>query len=235
MSPGSGNLFLPCSRLDTGKTVIDRSFRLAESRDLCGEAYPDGGGGGSELPPQSLEVAESNSVLLGLFPGVCQEVLHRDILESFLMGSLQHHQWSHPRLQGFFPTKGTEAPAIAGFQTRKKVFRSRGRKIIALTAGEGEKFLGHAGTDHVRAPVLWPRFALSISIKARYGVLAAALQGLPKYVERFVFHESSFLLNLLAPVFVKRFARLAAIPDGIAGTDFFHVLPPNPPVQQFQD
>lgn len=43
------------------------------------------------------------------------QIFHRNKLKGFAVRGFQNDGWCHACLQGFFPSKGTQAPNIAGF------------------------------------------------------------------------------------------------------------------------
>lgn len=103
-------------------------------------------------------------------------------LEDADVGRLQDHRRGDPRLDRLGPAKGTEAPAIAGFETGKHPLRPRRGQIVSPARGKGEKLLGHLGTDHVGTGVRLPGVTETVAVKACERIIGAALEGFAEHV-----------------------------------------------------
>jgi hypothetical protein len=100
---------------------------------------------------------------------------------AFVRGA-QDHAGSLAGLEGFLPTRSTQAPTVAGFQAAKAELRYRGRKIVATRFGKREKRGGHDGADRVATDVLSPGVAAAVSKKARHRVYRAEFKRLAEHV-----------------------------------------------------
>ena len=104
------------------------------------------------------------------------------MVESAFVGGAQDHAGSLAGLKRFLPTRGTEAPTVAGFQAAKSELRHRGRKIVAAGFGKREKRGGHDGADRVATDVLSPGVAAAVSKEAGHGVYRAEFKPVTEHV-----------------------------------------------------
>src|SRR4051794_2664217 len=104
------------------------------------------------------------------------------MVESAFVRGAQDHAGSLAGLKRFLPTRGTEAPTVAGFQAAKAELRHRGRKIVAAGFGKREKRGGHDGADRVATDVLSPGVAAAVSKEAGHGVYRAEFKPVTEHV-----------------------------------------------------
>jgi hypothetical protein len=82
------------------------------------------------------------------------------------VGGGQYDWGGAARLQGLFPTQGTQAPFVAGLEARKVILRPWRDEVIASAFRKIKKFLRNNGTYHMPALVALVGSAKPISVKA---------------------------------------------------------------------
>jgi hypothetical protein len=82
------------------------------------------------------------------------------------MGRFQINRRGATAIECGFPTRHTNAPAIARFQSGKTPFGHWRDEIVSIEDGEIEKFLGDLNADGVQSKVFWAGAAISVAIKA---------------------------------------------------------------------
>src|SRR5688572_18146978 len=99
------------------------------------------------------------------------------------MRALQHDARCHALLMRLEPTRGAQAPAIAGLQPRKIELGMRRREVVAAKARELEKVLRDLHADGMGAGVLVARVAAAVAKKAGLGPIATALKRFAEHVD----------------------------------------------------
>lgn len=89
---------------------------------------------------------------------------------------------SHACVEGFFPARHAQTPAVARAQSGKTILRRGRRQIVALGARELQKFVGHHGADEVQAEVVFAGVATAIAQKSGQRVAATFAQRLAQNI-----------------------------------------------------
>jgi hypothetical protein len=84
--------------------------------------------------------------------------------------------WGLAGLEGFLPSLGAEAPAVAGLETGEVILEARRGEVVASLFGEGEKFGRHHGADSVNAAVIGTEPAVAIAHEPSHGIHSAGFQ-----------------------------------------------------------
>ena len=92
------------------------------------------------------------------------------------VGGFKDDLGRHSCVVGLLPSRGTQAPLVAGFQTGELVLRHRRGKVIAGGFRECQKIVRHDGTNRVSSVVTHASIAKTIPIEPRHRVSTAALQ-----------------------------------------------------------
>src|SRR4051812_13327613 len=79
-------------------------------------------------------------------------------------------------IEGRFPSRHANAPAIPGFQSWETPFRHRRYQIVSIEDRKIEKFLSHFHANRVEPDVLRPGAAISVAIKSSHRIATTALQ-----------------------------------------------------------
>ena len=88
-----------------------------------------------------------------------------DILRS-LMGALQNHHRRHAVLPSLEPSRGAQAPAITGFESRKIELGHGRTQVVTHFFTVSQELIAHDCADGVRAVIIFAGVAKAISIKA---------------------------------------------------------------------
>src|SRR5262245_39260519 len=94
----------------------------------------------------------------------------------------EHHARRHPGGKRLLPTRGAQAPAIAGLQAREADLRDRRAQIVALTLAEGQELRRHFGAHHMGADILGAGLAAAAAVEAAERPDGARLQPFAKDV-----------------------------------------------------
>jgi hypothetical protein len=98
--------------------------------------------------------------------------------------------WGFPFIMGFQPTRCTQTPRVARFETGKTKGRHGRAQIITLRARVSQKLIGHRHANGVTAMVDLTRIAASIAEEAGDGICSTGLEGLAKNIDRLIhLHE----------------------------------------------
>jgi hypothetical protein len=97
------------------------------------------------------------------------------------------------------PARRAEAPAVAGFQSRKTEIRHRRRQVVAACLAELEEFGGHHRADGMHADVLGRGVAAAVAEKSGQRPLAAGLQLLAQHVAGMFMGIKSSHVRFFAP------------------------------------
>lgn len=109
-------------------------------------------------------------------PSVLAQFVQAHVSQGFHVCADQNHRGRHAGLQGFHPTVGAQAPAIAGFQASEAVFGTRGGEVVAAGLGKRQEVGRDAGADDMGAVVVDAGVAATIAEKSGQGVKRAGHQ-----------------------------------------------------------
>lgn len=73
----------------------------------------------------------------------------------------------HPSIASFLPTTGTNAPAVAGFESGKLIFWARGDEVVPTQEGKLKEFRSHDRAHGVNPHISMAGMAKSIPKKSR--------------------------------------------------------------------
>jgi hypothetical protein len=124
--------------------------------------------------------------------GVGLQIFQRNKLECVNVRGFEHDLWSHAGLERLDPARHAQAPPVTGLQSGKIILGHGRGEIISHRAAEGEKLFRRHNTNGMQALVIGAGAAITVAVKSRHGIAAAALQGLAKniaghkYLSRFV-------------------------------------------------
>lgn len=110
----------------------------------------------------------------------------RDDFQSTLVRGLKNDAWSHVVLVSLLPARGTETPAVSGFETGETVFRHRGGKVVASEFGELKELSCQFHTNGVRTMILIIGVATTIAKESRQRIGATRLERTAQNIQRFV-------------------------------------------------
>jgi hypothetical protein len=110
------------------------------------------------------------------------EIGERAVTQRAFMGRAQHHARRLAGLECFLPARRAQAPAVAGLEAGKAIFRHRGREIVAARFGEFEKLRRRDDTDGVTADVVDPGVAAAVPVETGQRRQRAGLDRLAEHV-----------------------------------------------------
>ena len=99
---------------------------------------------------------------------VRDEIVHIDKFERGNVRPRQKDGRGNACISGFDPALHAQAPAVAGLEPGKAIFRHRGAQVIAHGPGESQKLLGHFRAEDVQPQIARTRAATAISKKTRH-------------------------------------------------------------------
>ena len=114
--------------------------------------------------------------------GVAFQIFETDDGQGGFVRRIEINPRSHIRVQGLAPAQHAEAPLVAVLDTGESVLRHRRRQIVARRLGERQKFVRRLDADRVPAGVVDARAAVTVAVKSRHWVRAAAFQLTAKYI-----------------------------------------------------
>ena len=94
--------------------------------------------------------------------------------QGLLMGGLQVNRWGNAHLPGLFPSRGAQAPLVAGLKPGKAEFWPRRDQIISAAETVLQEGVGHGHANRVETVVHRAGIAAPIAEKARHWVRATA-------------------------------------------------------------
>lgn len=110
--------------------------------------------------------------------GVLDKQLEWYDLQRGLVGSFQDYRTGGSGFLDLEPTRGADAPAVTGLETRESMLRHGGREVIAEGLRGVEEGSIDDAANGVDAEVVNASFAAAGSIEASHGVAAAGGEGL---------------------------------------------------------
>ena len=102
----------------------------------------------------------------GLGGGVLLQQFQRNDLKSPLVRRCEDDGGGDVLLEQFQPPRGTDAPTIAGFETRKIVFGARSGEIVADRNALLEEAVGDLDTNRVTSQILLAGVAVTVPKKS---------------------------------------------------------------------
>ena len=87
-------------------------------------------------------------------------------------------------VEGGLPARDANAPAIAGFESRKAPLGHRRDEIVSIEHGEIEKLFRDLDADRVKTEIFRARATISIAIKSGHRIAATATQFGPENIRR---------------------------------------------------
>lgn len=97
-------------------------------------------------------------------------------MEGGFVGGFEEEGRGEAGVEGFFPSGGAEAPAVAGFESGETVFGGGGGEVVAAGLAEGEEFFGDLGAYGVAAGVCGTGGAGAVAEEAGERVEAAGFE-----------------------------------------------------------
>jgi len=113
---------------------------------------------------------------------VLDKKLEGDNLEGVLVSGFEDDGAGRSRLLDLQPASGTDAPAVAGFETGEAELRHGSAEIIAQGFGGGEEGDVDDAADGMDAMVFGASLAAAGAVKACHGLAAADVEGLAEDV-----------------------------------------------------
>ena len=112
------------------------------------------------------------------------EKLERNDAQGIFVCSFQDNRAGRSGLLNLKPAGGTDAPAVAGLETRESVLGHGGDEVVAKGLGRGEEWGVHDAADGVDTEIVGAGVAATIAIEAGHRLTAAGLQRLAKDITR---------------------------------------------------
>jgi hypothetical protein len=112
-----------------------------------------------------------------------QQICHRYVPQCGLVRAFQHYLGRDTGFECFFPAQRTQAPPVAGVQTRKTVLRPWGDEVIASFSGKRQKCCRHNSAYHMPPRITGAGGTTTVAVKPCEWIKAARAQGLSEYIE----------------------------------------------------
>jgi len=114
--------------------------------------------------------------------GVLDEKVKGDDFEGVLMGGFEEDGAGGSGSLDCEPAVGTDAPAVAGFESWETVLRHGGDEVVAQCTRGFEKGLIDDAADGVNAVVVGTGVAAAVAVEAGDGLVGADFEGLTEDV-----------------------------------------------------
>src|SRR5579871_10826 len=98
------------------------------------------------------------------------------------MGGFEDDRAGCSGLLDLEPTRGANAPVVAGLEAGEAVLEHRGAKVVAESLGDAEELFVDDAADGVDAEVVRAGFAASGAVEAGHGLAATDVERLTEYV-----------------------------------------------------
>lgn len=118
---------------------------------------------------------------------VLDQKLEGNDLEGVLVGGLEDDRAGGSRLLDLQPARGTDTPAVAGFETGETELRHGGAEVVAQGLGGGEKRSIDDTADGMNAMILGARLATARAVEACHRLAATDVERLAQDVFAAVF------------------------------------------------
>src|SRR5580704_10934983 len=114
---------------------------------------------------------------------VLDQQFERDDLEGGLVGGFEDDGAGGSRLLDLEPAGGTDAPAVAGFETGESVLRHGCAEIVAKGLGDAEELFVDDAADGVDTEVVGACVATAVAVEAGRRVLRLAAADVQRLAE----------------------------------------------------
>ena len=121
-----------------------------------------------------MELAGDNRVLDEKFKG--------NDLQGVLVSGFEDDRAGCTRLLDLEPAGGTDAPAVAGFETGKAKLRHGSAEVVAEGFRGFKEWLVYDAADGVNSVIVGAGFAAAGAVEAGHGIAAACGERLAEYV-----------------------------------------------------